>query len=91
MFSGYLGAMLVVNRTVEVFHMVHNHMETPDAMDVFYRYMEYNDTLQYSILIETGVDSDSCTALVEILRVNKSLVKLHLRMRRRSLDNHPWP
>jgi hypothetical protein len=44
--SEYLGAMLVVNRTLKVFHMVHNHMETTDLMDLF-KYMEYNDTLQH--------------------------------------------
>jgi Ran GTPase-activating protein (RanGAP) involved in mRNA processing and transport len=32
--SEYLGAMLLVNRTLEVFHMVHNTMETPDLMDL---------------------------------------------------------
>ena len=38
--------------------MVQNHMETPDLMDVVYKYMEYNDTLQHFILPGTAIDSD---------------------------------
>ena len=73
--------------------MVHNRMDSPDLLDL-YKYMEYNDTLQHFIMTGTAIDLEVAAALVEFLRINKSLTKLWLWGNcigpKRSLGNHSW-